>query len=184
MSEDKTAETRRGLLTGIKGKMKEIAGAVSGNESLIGEGQLQQAEAQSVRDANAKQAIADAESGAATAELQAEHSKTAQREEHVLRQAAGRKAAATVRKDAQEQAIAARAAREGADDVAAAQQQAAREEQAALERAAVQKRAAIRQETAAQTEHARQTASADAARKAADRARVDAARLADDAGSS
>lgn len=42
MSDEKTTETRRGLLTGAKGKVKEIAGAVSGNESLINEGQLQQ----------------------------------------------------------------------------------------------------------------------------------------------
>jgi len=43
MSNDKAAEARQGLFDGVKGKAKEMAGAVSGKDDLVEEGQLQQA---------------------------------------------------------------------------------------------------------------------------------------------
>ena len=47
-SNDKAGEARKGLLGSITGKAKEAAGAVTGNDSLTAEGQLQQAEAQAL----------------------------------------------------------------------------------------------------------------------------------------
>ena len=43
MSNDKAAEAREGLFDNIAGKAKEVAGAVSGKDGLVEEGQLQQA---------------------------------------------------------------------------------------------------------------------------------------------
>jgi uncharacterized protein YjbJ (UPF0337 family) len=40
-----TDEARKGLIDSVKGKAKEIAGAVTGNDSLTAEGQLEQTQA-------------------------------------------------------------------------------------------------------------------------------------------
>jgi len=46
MSEHEKAEqARKGLIDSIKGKAKEIIGAVTGNDSLTAEGQLEQTQA-------------------------------------------------------------------------------------------------------------------------------------------
>jgi uncharacterized protein YjbJ (UPF0337 family) len=74
MTHDENAATqaREGLAAAIAGKVKEAAGAVLGNDSLAREGQLQQSEAQARREANAEEAIADAEAAQAAAKLRAE----------------------------------------------------------------------------------------------------------------
>lgn len=69
MSNDKAAEAREGLVDSIAGKAKEVVGAVSGNEGLVEEGQLQQAEARNRKEAAATEAIADAERAEAAEEL-------------------------------------------------------------------------------------------------------------------
>ena len=62
MSEhDKADQAREGLLDSVKGKAKEIAGAVIGNDSLTAEGQLEQAQARERKEANIAEAVADAE---------------------------------------------------------------------------------------------------------------------------
>ena len=63
---EKADEARKGLVDSIKGKAKEIAGAVTGNDSLTAEGQLEQAEARARKEANAIEAVADAEAESAT----------------------------------------------------------------------------------------------------------------------
>ncbi|KWX67724.1 iron-containing alcohol dehydrogenase [Mycobacterium sp. NAZ190054] len=45
MSDDKAAQTRKSFVDSVKGKAKEVAGAVTGNDSLTAEGQLDQAQA-------------------------------------------------------------------------------------------------------------------------------------------
>ena len=45
MTDRPADQAKRGLLTSVTGKAKEVAGAVLGNDSLASEGQLQQAEA-------------------------------------------------------------------------------------------------------------------------------------------
>ena len=56
------------MIDSIKGKAKEIAGAVTGNDSLTTEGQLQQAQAQERKEANSVESVADAEAEQAHAE--------------------------------------------------------------------------------------------------------------------
>ena len=54
MSEhDKAGQARKGLIDTIKGRAKEIVGAVTGNDSLTAEGQLDQVQAQQRKEANA-----------------------------------------------------------------------------------------------------------------------------------
>ena len=69
MSNDKAAEAREGLFDSIAGKAKEVAGAVSGKDDLVEEGQLQQAEASNRKAAVADEAIADAKREEAAREL-------------------------------------------------------------------------------------------------------------------
>ena len=46
MNEDSKADqARKGLFDSVKGKAKEVAGAVTGNDSLTAEGQLEQTQA-------------------------------------------------------------------------------------------------------------------------------------------
>src|SRR3954468_23391852 len=72
-------EARKGLLGSLAGKAKEVAGAVLGNDSLAGEGQLQQAEAQARKEGDgreavrAREAVAEVEPGEAAQQLAAEH---------------------------------------------------------------------------------------------------------------
>lgn len=69
MSEgDKAAEARKGLFDSVKGKAKEVVGAVTGNDSLTAEGQLEQTQAHERKEANATEAVADAEAHEAAAE--------------------------------------------------------------------------------------------------------------------
>jgi len=66
MSEHEKAEqARKGLIDSIKGKAKEIIGAVTGNDSLTAEGQLEQTQAQQRKEANSVEAVADAEAAQA-----------------------------------------------------------------------------------------------------------------------
>jgi uncharacterized protein YjbJ (UPF0337 family) len=62
MADDtKSGQARKGLIDAVKGKAKEVAGAVTGNDSLTAEGQLEQTQAADRREANAVEAVADAE---------------------------------------------------------------------------------------------------------------------------
>ncbi|ORV64308.1 general stress protein CsbD [Mycobacterium europaeum] len=62
MSEqNKAGEARRGLIDSVKGKAKEVFGAVTGNESLTAEGQLEQTQAHERKEANAMEAVAEAQ---------------------------------------------------------------------------------------------------------------------------
>lgn len=64
----KADQARKGLIDTVKGKAKEVAGAVTGNDSLTAEGQLEQVQAKQRKEANAVEAVADAESAEARAE--------------------------------------------------------------------------------------------------------------------
>jgi uncharacterized protein YjbJ (UPF0337 family) len=65
---DKSDEARKGLFDSVKGKAKEMAGAVTGNDSLTAEGQLEQTQAAERKEANSVEAVADAEAQQARAE--------------------------------------------------------------------------------------------------------------------
>src|SRR4051794_12349345 len=65
---DKADQARKGLIDSIKGKAKEVAGAAFGNDSLTAEGQLEQTQAKERKEANAVEAVADAEAARAHAD--------------------------------------------------------------------------------------------------------------------
>jgi uncharacterized protein YjbJ (UPF0337 family) len=69
VSSDKAADARKGLFDTMAGKAKEVAGALSGDDDLATEGQLQQAGAQARKDANSREAVANASAGQALDEL-------------------------------------------------------------------------------------------------------------------
>ncbi|MCW2732196.1 MAG: CsbD family protein [Mycobacterium sp.] len=75
---DKAGEARKGLIDSVKGKAKEVAGALTGNDSLTTEGQLEQAQAQERKDANNTQAVADAEAAQAAEQAREAEVKGAQ----------------------------------------------------------------------------------------------------------
>lgn len=66
---NKADEARKGLIDSVKGKAKEIVGAVTGNDSLTAEGQLEQTQAAERKEANSVEAVADAEAAQARDEL-------------------------------------------------------------------------------------------------------------------
>ncbi len=67
--ENVAGEARKGLLDGIKGKAKEVVGAVTGNDSLTAEGQLQAAQARERKEAHATERVAEAQATDAAEEL-------------------------------------------------------------------------------------------------------------------
>jgi uncharacterized protein YjbJ (UPF0337 family) len=66
---NKADEARKGLIDSVKGKAKEIVGAVTGNDSMTAEGQLEQTQANERKEANSVEAVADAEAAEAHTEL-------------------------------------------------------------------------------------------------------------------
>ena len=69
MSEhDKSGQARKGLIDSVKGKAKEVVGAITRNDSLTAEGQLEQTQARDRMDANSVEAVADAEAEQARVE--------------------------------------------------------------------------------------------------------------------
>lgn len=58
-------EAVEGAVEGVKGKIKEVGGAVTGRSDLKREGEAQQDKADAQRDAGKKEAEADAARGAA-----------------------------------------------------------------------------------------------------------------------
>ena len=65
---NKADQARKGLIDSLKGKAKELVGAVTGNDSLTAEGQLEQTQARERKEANSVEAVADAEAEQARAE--------------------------------------------------------------------------------------------------------------------
>ena len=63
---NKADEARKGLIDSVKGKAKELVGAVTGNDSMTAEGQLEQTQAKERKEANSVEAVADAEAARPT----------------------------------------------------------------------------------------------------------------------
>ncbi|MEV7398122.1 hypothetical protein [Aeromicrobium sp. NPDC092404] len=110
---DTAAEAREGLFDSVAGKAKEVAGAVTGNDELVEEGQLQQAESKQRKAAVADEAIADAKRQQAADELR-----------ETNHEAAAEKQAADDRADVAQRAV----DRERAEERAAAERDAAQQE--------------------------------------------------------
>ena len=122
MANDKAAEAREGMMDNLAGKAKEVAGAVTGRDDLVEEGQLQQEEAKNRKQAVADEAIADAKREEATEEL-VDVNREANEQERAARAQADREKAAAEQEQAREQSAADRAAQrqeEAAEPVAQA----------------------------------------------------------------
>src|SRR6478672_6948072 len=120
MTNDKAAQARQGLLDSVKGKAKEVAGAVSGRDDLVEEGQLQQAAASDRKTALADEAVAEAKRDEAreAAELKGVARAKAEREQsRVERQREGEHAVAA-QEARQQEAAGRRAAEQQADELA------------------------------------------------------------------
>lgn len=141
MSEqNKADEARRGLIDSVKGKAKEVFGAVTGNESLTAEGQLEQTQAHERKEANATEAVAEAQAKQAqdaAAEAKAEGAQQ--------RAAANAQAVAAEQSIEAQEAAQKRAAEEAARQRAtAAKTQAEFDAQREAQRAKAEERAEIR----------------------------------------
>ncbi|GAB5899521.1 hypothetical protein OKHIL_53300 [Mycolicibacterium mageritense] len=64
----KASEARKGLIDSVKGKAKEVAGALTDNDSLAAEGQFEQSAAKHRRAANSADAVGEAEAQEARAD--------------------------------------------------------------------------------------------------------------------
>jgi uncharacterized protein YjbJ (UPF0337 family) len=171
-------EARKGLLGSLTGKAKEVAGAVLGNDSLAAEGQLQQAEAQTRKDASAREAVAQVEAQEAAQKLAAEQAAADRQREAAEQAAAARLDAAGREAQVQELVVEADVRR----DEAVAKREVELDAQQELERSAARTQAQLAQaaqlEASGRREAEQEAARAEAAEQAAARARADADRLA------
>jgi uncharacterized protein YjbJ (UPF0337 family) len=178
---EKAEQARKGLIDSVKGKAKEIAGAVTGNDSLTAEGQLEQTQAQERKQANAVEAVADAEAAQADAEAT-----EAKMEGAVERIAVGAQTAAVEKSVRSQQAAQKRAAEQaGQRDVAREKTQAELEAQRDIERAKTQERlevgTAAEEAVDAVAEHQSSVQAATSAQAEADRIRRQAHKLTNEA---
>ena len=56
---EKTDQARKGLIDSVKGKAKEVVGAVINNDELTAQGQVEQAQAKQRKEANRLESVAD-----------------------------------------------------------------------------------------------------------------------------
>ena len=140
----KADEARQGLVDSVKGKAKEVFGAITGNDSLTAEGQLDQTQAQERKEANTVEAVAEADAKQAQSEAAQAKVEGAQQ-----RLAANAQAAA-----AEDSIEAQRAAQKSAAELAAQQQTATARTRAELDaqREAAQAKAEEREEMRDATE--------------------------------
>lgn len=144
MSQDKAGETRKGFVDSVKGKAKEVAGAVTGNDSLTAEGQLEQKEARERRAATTAESEADA--AASEAQARAKEAELEGAQERVAARTRTANAETTVRA---EQDAEKRNAEEAArQDAARSKAQAEAQAQQAAERAKAEERGEISAATA------------------------------------
>jgi uncharacterized protein YjbJ (UPF0337 family) len=129
--ENMSGEARKGLLDSVKGKAKEIVGAVTGNDSLTAEGQLEQTQAKERKEANSVQAVADAEAAQAGDELAAAKVEGAQERIQSSAKAAVTENAVRAQQDAQKRTAEVAGQRDAASAQAKAELDAQREVQQA-----------------------------------------------------
>jgi uncharacterized protein YjbJ (UPF0337 family) len=123
---NKADEARKGLLDSVKGKVKEFAGAVTGNDSLTAEGQLEQTQAAERKKANSVEAVADAEAKLAQDEATAAKIVGAQERSEVNAEVADVKNSIEAQRIAQDRAVEQAAQQDLAREKAAAEAEAAR----------------------------------------------------------
>jgi uncharacterized protein YjbJ (UPF0337 family) len=127
-------QARKGLIDSVKGKVKEIAGAVIGNDSLTAEGQLEQTQAQERKAANSVEAVADAEAEQAHGEAVEAKVEAAKERIDVNAEAAAVERSISAQQGAQKAA----AEQAGAQDGARARTQAELDAQHEIQRAKIE----------------------------------------------
>ena len=178
---DKADQARKGLIDSVKGKAKELVGAVTGNDSLTAEGQLEQTQAQERKDANSVEAVADAEAEQAHAEAADAKLEGAQERVAVNAEAAAVESSVRAQQDAEKRAAEHAAAHDAAQQKAQAELDAQREVEQAKAHERVEVRAAAGEVADAVDEHQTAEYIATNAHEEADRIRARAARLTNDA---
>ena len=178
---NKADQARKGLIDSLKGKAKELVGAVTGNDSLTAEGQLEQTQAQQRKEANSVEAVADAEAAQARAE------RTGARVDGAHERFAVNAETAAVQNSVREQQSAQKRAAEQAAGLGAARAEtradldAQREAQRAKAEEREEISAATEQAVDAAAEHQSSVRAASAAQAEADRIRRQADKLSDEA---
>jgi uncharacterized protein YjbJ (UPF0337 family) len=174
-------DARKGLIASVKGKAKEVVGAIVKNDSLTAEGQLEQAQAKERKEASSAEALADAEAKQAQAEVT-----NAKLDSVDARNGADARAAAVKNAAETEQAAHKRIAEQTAQHAAARESvQAEAEAQRKAQQASAQEQAQVR--TAGQEvgdaldDHQAAVADAAKARAKADRLKEEAEGLINDA---
>jgi uncharacterized protein YjbJ (UPF0337 family) len=175
--ETKATEARQGLKDAITGKAKELAGAVTGSDSLTAEGQLQQTEATARREATARDSLADAQTHEADEEFATERNE-AESERDEARQQASQLASKVQQERAEEKSQAEKNAdrmQVAGEAVAEAETRSEIHETTAATRSELTD--AAREEAAAKQEHDRALAAAAAEDQAAAEVRAQAERI-------
>jgi uncharacterized protein YjbJ (UPF0337 family) len=182
MTDDSTSDqARKGLLDSVKGKAKEIAGAVTGNDSLTAEGQLEQTQAQERKEANSVEAVAKAEADQARQQQAEAQKESFEARREVDAETTAVKTEARAQSAAQKQAAEAAAQRDAAAQRTQAEAEAARK--AAVAKAAEDAKVehAVDQVEDALDEHQRAARDAAAPEVEAQRLRREAEALTDQA---
>lgn len=177
----KADEARKGLIDSVKGKAKEIAGAVTGSDSLAAEGQLEQTQAKHRKEANAVDAVADAEAAAAHDEAASGRSLAAAQRNSVRTTTAAVEESVQTQQVAQEQSAARHARNEAVQEQVQADLDAQRDVEEAKRDERVAVRAADAEVVDALDTHREQVVQAAEDQSEADRLRQRADRLTDQA---
>jgi uncharacterized protein YjbJ (UPF0337 family) len=117
---NKADQARKGLIDSVKGKAKEVVGAVIKNDDLTAQGQVEQAQAKQRKEANQLESVADVETAEAQEQRAEAASQAAEARVEASQEARAREDAIRRDQDAQKQ----RAAESGARDAALGQQEA------------------------------------------------------------
>ena len=175
MGEQRKAEdARKGLIDSIKGKAKEIVGAMTKNESLTAEGQLEQAQARDRKEASTAEALADAEVKEARVEVTNARLHSVDARNRVDAQIAAAKNVAEIERAAEKHAADQAAQQAAARESVQAQADAQREVQQAVAEEHAQIRAADEEVREALDDHRAAVADAAKARGKADDLRAQA----------
>jgi uncharacterized protein YjbJ (UPF0337 family) len=175
MSEQRNAEdARKGLIDSIKGRAKEIIGAITKNDSLTAEGQLQQEQARARKEASTAEALADAEAKEARAEVTNAKLDSVDARNRVDARIAATKNVAETERAAQTRAADQAAQRAATRESVQAQADAQREMQHAVAEEHAQVRAADEEVREALDDHRAAVADAAKARAEADDLRAQA----------
>lgn len=167
MTNDKAGEAREGLFDNVAGKAKEIVGAVTGNDELVEEGQLQQVEASNRKSAVADAAIADAAREDAAQQVRDANVEAAEQTNAAHLEAERDRSAAELQQEREHTAAAQSAAAREAHESRLAEDRADRVAEAGLQDAADVAREAELAEQQAAAESSRLQQEADAAQQAA-----------------